>query len=209
MGGRLRVPDGTVEPDFESRFPSITALCRAGNFAPRLQVGDQVAYLTVKSKDAGDQAPGWRLIAVLRVSRRFSDHDEAAGWYVGQGCPIPSNCLVDGNPPKAFEFTNQNPPAKVKKRVAVESDSSHAIRLWDATYRRRVGEWPDFLATKVESLDLFHPPQLLEADLVKVFGEIPGTLNPPKITRNQLRRLVKLATRRKSWHGGTGDGGHM
>lgn len=186
------------EPDFESRFPSITASCRAGNFAPRLQVGDRVAYLTVKGKYAGDQAPGWRLIAVLRVSHRFSDHDEAAGWYARQGCPIPSNCLVDGNPPKAFELTNQNPPAKVKKRVAADPDSSRAIRLWDATYRRRVREWPNFLATKVEFLDLVHPPQLREADLVKVFGEVPGTLNPPKMTHDQLRHLVELATRRNS-----------
>lgn len=186
------------EPDFESRFPSITAICRAGNFAPRLQVGDRVAYLTVKGKYAGDEAPGWRLIAVLRVSHRFSDHDEAAGWYARQGCPIPSNCLVDGNPPKAFELTNGNPPANVKRRVAAESDFRVAIRLWDATYRRRVRECPVFLATKVEFLDLTRPPQLREADLVKVFGKVPATLNPPKITYDQLKRLVELATRRAS-----------
>ena len=55
------------EPDFESAFPSITAMCRAGNFAPRLQIGDRIAYLTVKGKYLGHHEPGWRLVAVLRA----------------------------------------------------------------------------------------------------------------------------------------------
>lgn len=188
------------EPDFESLFPSITATCRAGNFAPRLQVDDGVAYLTVKGKYAGDEAPGWRLVAVLRVSRRFSDHNEAAGWYARQGCPLPSNCLVADNPPNAFELTNGNPPAKVKKRVAAESDFRLAVRLWDATYRRRVTKWPVFLATKAEFLELIRPPQLQEIDIVEVFGKIPATLNPPEITCHRLERLVKLATGRAAKH---------
>lgn len=184
------------EPDFESPFPSITATCRAGNFAPCLHVGDRVAYLTVKGKYAGDQAPGWRLVAVLRVTHRFSDHSEAAGWYVLQGCPVPSNCLVDDNPAKPFELTNGNPPAKVKKRVAAESDSRLAIRLWDSMYRRRVAEWPVFLATKAEFLELMRPPQLRELDIVEIFDRIPATLNPPEISCDQLERLVEIATER-------------
>lgn len=36
------------EPDLESAFPSISALCRGRNFAPRLRVGDLAAYLAAK-----------------------------------------------------------------------------------------------------------------------------------------------------------------
>jgi hypothetical protein len=36
------------EPDLESSFPSISALCRAQMFAPRLHVGDRVIYMTKK-----------------------------------------------------------------------------------------------------------------------------------------------------------------
>jgi hypothetical protein len=186
------------EPDFESPFPSITALCRGGNFAPRLQVGDRVAYLTVKGKYAGDQAPGWRLVAVLRVSHRFLDHEEAAGWYRRQGCPVPSNCLVDENHPKPFELTNGDPPAEVKQRVVAQLDCRVAIRLWDATYRRRATKWPVFFATTAEFLELVRPPQLREADMVDLFGRVPATLNPPEITCDRLKRLVKLATKRVS-----------
>jgi len=38
------------------------------------------------------------------------------------------------------------------------------------------------------------PPQLLEADMVEIFGEVPGMLNPPKISCDRLGRLVELAT---------------
>ncbi len=182
------------EPDFESPFPSITATCRSGNFAPRLQMGDHVAYLTVRAKYEGDVATGWRLVAALCVSQRFSDHNEAANWYRLKGCPLPSNCLVPDNPPKVFELTNGNPPAEVKKRVRLESNPRLAIRLWDATYRQRISEWPVFLVTTAEFLQLRHPPQLREAQLVKVFGKVPSTLNPPQITASQLRRLLDLAT---------------
>jgi hypothetical protein len=182
------------EPDFESPFPSITATCRSGNFAPRLDVGDRVVYLTVKAKYEGDATPGWRLVAVLSVNNRFSDHHEAARWYTLKGSSLPSNCLVPDNPPKAFELTNRNPPAEIKKRVRLQSDSRLAIRLWDATYRQRVSEWPVFLATTAEFLQLNHPPKLQEAQIVEVFGKIPATLNPPRITPDQVRRLLDFAT---------------
>jgi len=38
------------EPDFESNFPSITALCRKNKLAPQLKVGDIVVYLTKPGK---------------------------------------------------------------------------------------------------------------------------------------------------------------
>ena len=181
------------EPDLQSPFPSITATCRAGNFAPRLQVGDRVVYLTVKGIYAGDEEPGWRLVAVLRVRHRFSDHNEAARWYRLQGCPMPGNCLVPDNPPKEFELTNGNPPAEVRKRIIAEPDFRLAIRLWDATYRQRVAKWPVFLATESEFLELTTPPQLREGQMLKVFGKIPATLNPPKLSFDHLRCLLDFA----------------
>ena len=80
------------EPDLESRFSSVSATCLAANFAPRLQVGDRVTYLTVKGKYSGDLEPGWRLVAVLRIRRCFPSHEDAADWYLQHGLLIPSNC---------------------------------------------------------------------------------------------------------------------
>jgi len=181
------------EPDFESRFPSITATCRGGNFAPRLQVGDRVVYLTVRGRYGGDIESGWRLVAVLRVVCRFDSHAGAAAWYQQQNQPVPSNCFVEGNSPKPLDFTNGDPPDDVKQRG--ESDPVKIIRLWDATYRQRISKWPVFLASEAELLELSNPPQLSVPQMMRIFGRIPATLNPPEITRNQLENLVSLATR--------------
>jgi hypothetical protein len=183
------------EPDFESRFPSITALCRGGNFAPRLRIGDRIAYLTVKGRYAGDEAFGWRLVAILRIIHRFSDHNEAARWYARQGCPLPSNCLTGDSPPKAFELTNGKLPAEVRGRINTRSDPGAAIRFWGATYRKRARKWPVLLATRAEFLELTDPPQLREGDLIRVFGKVPATRTPPEVSSDRLERLVTLALR--------------
>jgi hypothetical protein len=184
------------EPDFESSFPSITATCRGGNFAPRLQGGDRIAYLTVKGQYLDDAEPGWRLVAVLRVVQRFASHDEAAAWYRREARSLPSNCLVEANPPKAFELSNGDPPKEVRERMAGESDPVRAVRLWDATYRQRVAKWPVFLATQADFIELNHPPHLGESQMRAIFGRVPSTLNPPRIACRQLEALVQLATGR-------------
>ena len=183
------------EPDFESPFPSITSVCRGGNFAPRLQVGDRIAYLTVKGQYPGDPERGWRLVAVLPVIQRFSSHNEAAAWYKRQNHPLPSNCVIDGNSAKSFELTNRDPPAVIKKRTELKEEFVRLIRLWDATYRRRVAKWPVFLATKAEFIDLNDPPQLNETQMRAIFGGIPATRNPPRISCERLEHLVQLAMR--------------
>src|ERR1043166_8620255 len=65
------------EPDFESRYPSITALCRAGKFAPRLKPGDRIAYIT-KRGNYGTAVGHWRVVAMLEVAYRFESHAIAA-----------------------------------------------------------------------------------------------------------------------------------
>jgi hypothetical protein len=182
------------EPDLESPFPSISATCRAGNFAPRLQEGDRVAYLTVKGKYGCDLEPGWRLVAILCIICRLPSHKEAAGWYLQRGCPIPSNCLVDGNPPKAYELTNQNPPSEIKERIRSKSDFGRAARCWDRLYCHRVTKWPVFLATQAEFRELTHPPQLRKTAIIEAFGRVPGTLNPPEVPCDRLELLIQLAT---------------
>ena len=185
------------EPDFESRFPSISALCRVDKFAPRLKIGDRAAYLTVCRKYPGDEMVGWRLVAILRVAHDpFADHREAAQWYAEQGCPTPSNCLVPGNPPKAFDHTHGELPDEVRRNPRVDTDRLKT-RLWDCGYWERARKQPVFLATEVEFLDLVQPPQLQKGDMVDVFGKVPGTQTPKEIDRGQLRSLLDIATKRE------------
>jgi hypothetical protein len=60
-------------------------------------------------------------------------------------------------------------------------------------HRQRVAKDSVFLITEAEFIELNDPPQLSETQMRTVFGDIPATLNPPKITRERLDRLVRLA----------------
>lgn len=182
------------EPDFKADAPSISALCRSDKFAPRLSPGDRVAYITSQRVYGG--SPGWCLVAGLKVVERFESHADAAGWYRERGDRLPSNCMVADNPPETYSRTNKLPPAEVAARVAESGDDLLAVRQWDATYAARARSCGVFLACAFEYLELETPPILRHADLRAIFGRIPGTQNPPLITRDQYEALMQFSARR-------------
>ncbi len=179
------------EPDFESKYPSITATCRSGNFAPRLHPGDRVGYLTVKGKCLGDVQPGWRFVAILRVLHRFESHSEAAQWYRQRGLPLPSNCIVPGNRPKPLSVTSRSLGAQAVGCTPEAGEARAFIREWDMVYRQRIKRYPTFLVCAAEYLDLWTPPQVLPPRMRRIFGRIPGTLNPPAVSGHQLIALSR------------------
>jgi hypothetical protein len=165
------------EPDFESEFPSISALCRDKNFAPRLQIGDTAVYLTTKGRWGRHPESHWRLVGVLRVKERFETHAAAAEWYREQDLPLPSNCWVVGNPPIPYEQTVQDSPWET----------------WDRSYRARARRCPVFLATEPLFLELSQPPIVTEEMLIQAFGRVPNTLTPPAVSESHVERLLTLA----------------
>lgn len=122
------------EPDFESKYPSISALCRSSNFAPHIQEGDNVVYITVKGKYQTIDQKHWRLISILKVIKRFESHKEASEWYVKQGVSIPNNCMIDGNLPYPLEKTFGVHPSN---RFGEEKDPERLVHLWNLGYRHR------------------------------------------------------------------------
>lgn len=188
------------EPDLESAFPSITALCHGGHFAPRLHVGDRVAYLTVKGKYEGDEEKGWRAVAFLEVIERCQSHEEAADWYCGQGLPLPSNCVVQGNEALPPDRTSRGScsarcaaPNACGVSEGCDGRCDDDCRGRDAEYRCRAHKWPAFLITQAEFLKLVDPPQVTGRDLRSIFGRIPATQAPPEISSHQFSRLFRLA----------------
>lgn len=119
------------EPDFESKFPSISALCRSAHFAPRLHIGDKVIYITRKAHYFNAAEGHWRLVAILKILASFESHAVAADWYRAERLPLPSNCMVPGNPPLALEMTDRH---------------YNDLRRWDASYRLRAKTWGVFHA---------------------------------------------------------------
>ena len=114
------------EPDLQSRWPSISALCRKQYFAPRLRPGDHVVYITVKRTYPGADEAHRRLVAILNIKASFKTHRDAAVWYRDQGIALPSNCMVFGNRPQPLDQTDQYCPD---------------LGRWDADYRVRAATW--------------------------------------------------------------------
>ena len=158
------------EPDLMSSFPSITALCRKGKFAPYLQAGDTVIYITVKGNYFGIEQKHWRLVAILEVIHHFASHLEAGAWYESQGLPLPTNCITHVNPPLSLDLA---PPIK-----HYQTD----LRKWDLAYQSRARQYGDFLICKPVFKELYEPPLITDDTMLKVFGKIPLTRNPPKIS---------------------------
>lgn len=166
------------EPDFEAEFPSISALCRVDKFAPRLHVGDIVAYLTRKGSYGGFNGSHWRLTAVLQVQMRFESHVEAASWYFDRGLTLPRNCMIAGNPPLPLDRTD----------AFIES-----LRVWDREYQKRSEKCGVFLACAPLFRELWSPPVITPAMMLRTFGRIPGTQNPPAISKEELNALLKTS----------------
>ena len=168
------------EPDFEAESPSITGLCRGARFAPRLSVSDVVVYLTVKGNYPGYHGGHWRLAAILKVVKRFESHREAADWYGARALALPRNCMVAGNPPLPMDQT-ANP------------HNYPNVGFWDSLYRKRVRDNGVFLACQPLFRELHDPPVVTREMLIKVFGRIPGTQTPPRISDGQYGDLIALA----------------
>lgn len=171
------------EPDFESAFPSISASSRGRNFAPRLRPGDTVVYTTTKGRWGGLPAPHWRLAAVLEVHRRFETHADAAAWYRARRLPVPSNCVVNGNPPLPVPLT-------LHHGAAHDGD-------WDAVCLARAAETGAFLACLPRFVELHDPPVVTEGDLLALLGTLPNTRTPPEITEAALDGLLGLVERHR------------
>jgi hypothetical protein len=171
--------DGSIrrEPDLEHRFPSITCLCRGQMFAPRLESGDVVVYLTLKGY-YGEGEAHRRLAAILLVDRVFDRHEDAAGWYRSLDLPVPSNCMVGGNAPRPVE-----------QSLRPDADAA----AWDAEYKARARANGTFVVCRPfqRKVNLsWKAPALHDADLRAIFGRVPGTRNPGALSMSHLQPLL-------------------
>jgi hypothetical protein len=180
--------DGSIrrEPDLEHEFPSISCLCRAGNFAPRLRVGDVVAYMTKKARYRS-RTSHWRLTAVLEVRAVLASHLAGAQWYRERGLTFPSNCWVHGNPAKPFEQSHRI------FRASSCAGPKRTYREWDATYRLRAMKHGTFVVCTALFRDLSWDAPIIERrHFLRALGKVPGTHNPGALTMDQCCRLMRV-----------------
>jgi hypothetical protein len=68
-----------------------------------------------------------------------------------------------------------------------------SVSRWDAGYQLRARKCGVFLACESEYLELHEPPILTRDTMLSVFGRIPVTRNPPKISDDEFAALRKIA----------------
>ncbi len=180
--------DGSIrrEPDLEHEYPVISCLCRGDKFAPRLEVGDTVAYLTRKAR-FGTGKSQRRLTAVLQVQTVLVSHEDGSNWYRDQNLDLPSNCMVRGN---------EHEPLVRSHRQHVDSkklSDEKLSRRWDGQYRVRASRYGSFVVCDVLFRDLsWEAPVVNDDKLVKAFGRIPGTQNPGSLPQGEFHLLLGL-----------------
>lgn len=186
------------EPDFENPYPSITALCRQGQFAPHLKVNDIVAYITVGGK-INPYKKGHHLVAILQVVDVYETHQIGEIEYRKNKIPTPSNCMITGNYPLQFSKTGGNFNNKTQEKmflarseVEKEKIGERRIKNWNNEYLAKSIIWKCFVKTKPLFLEINKPPLISKSDFNYIFGKTPNTRNPNLITKKQLSEIAQI-----------------
>lgn len=185
------------EPDFEAKYPSITALCRGRACAPRLNINDTIIYMTVKHNYDNVGIPHYRLTAILKIIEKFENHSAAAMWYKNKKISIPSNCLIESNPPLPVEKTlgfGKREMIRIYNLEKLKKDTILKAKLggWDGEYWEKIKKYPVFLVCRKLYVNLENPPILFEKDLIRIFKRVPGTRTPPAITQDEYKFILKV-----------------
>jgi hypothetical protein len=177
------------EPDFEAKYPSISALCRGRLFAPHLQEGDEVAYITAKGR-YGEEFWHWRIVARLKVFKRFESHLEAADWYLKNVGELPSNCMVYGNPPLPLSQTTRGASNCAKGC----GSAAATLKQWNKHYQKRADTIPVFFACKTVWKELASPKMLTDEGALKVLrsGKRVRSRLPIKITNAEVKAIEDI-----------------
>lgn len=177
------------EPDFESEFPSISALCRGKLFAPRLEEGDEIVYITIKNR-YGETSKHWRIVAHLKIFKCFDTHLKAAEWYREKVGKLPSNCMVAGNPPiplyRTLHGASYCAPGCGSAAATLKQRNEH--------YQERADTTPIFFACETVWKELNSPTILTDKAAFKILKSKKrvNARNPIEITNAELKALEKL-----------------
>jgi hypothetical protein len=187
------------EPDFQNPFPSISALCRQGTFAPNLIKGDIIVYMTVQGHYPPYNEKHHRIVAILQVEEIYDSHQQGQLKYSKLKAPIPSNCMVKGNLPMEFDKTAGNFKSERELKHFLKHNQytqliigQRYLRHWDNSYLQKSTRWTCFVRTKSLYKNLDNPIPIFRKDFNAIFGKLPNTRTPNKISEKQFIELSKL-----------------
>ena len=188
------------EPDLQNDYPSISALCRKGQFAPTLKPYDIVVYLTVKGDYPPYDKQHHRLLAILQVEEIYTTHIDGQIGYSQLKVQTPSNCMVNGNPPYDFDKTagNFDKITEMKKFLSRSIGQQKVIgqrriQCWDKDYLRKSQNWTCFVRTRKLYCELTNPKPIFPSDFETIIGNPTPPRQPKKLSERQFKQLSKIA----------------
>jgi hypothetical protein len=163
--------DGGIrrEPSLEHKQPGITSICRGFMFAPNLQVGDKIIYVTKKKPDR-------KIVCALEIIHSFPTHLAAATYYRNSNLPLPGNCCVAGN----------------KYRLP-GNDAGNPVQTNNFYQQKRVNPYPVFHVCKKIKENLNAPSIISDSVINKILGvNYDNYQNQKEITMKQFATLTKM-----------------
>ena len=206
------------EPDFSSRYPSITSLCRKALFAPKLEVGDRIVYMSIrkpcgqynniKERDYGHPKSN-SLVAVLEVIDVLSSHQKGKNWYNNKKLAVPTNCMASPLP-LAHDQTGGHFDEKgcgvhgvtiddfnSCSKKAQQECGQNIVESMDAEYSKRAKQYPCFVITKWLSGNTQNPLALTNPDWGRIrcdgLHEVYNTQWPVKLCNAEFNRLHTIS----------------
>jgi len=173
------------EPDFENAKPAITQLCRPTKLVTRLNKKDLVIYIT-KLNRYGTKQAHWKLISILEVIDIVPDHNSALTYYTNNKIPVSQNIICNSTTPFPLDYTHG-----INENNKNNTDANKVIKKWNAGYMYRAKQYPEVAITQVwnDILHLDNPPIINHQMMKSIFGRIPGTQNPPKLSDAEWRNF--------------------
>jgi hypothetical protein len=168
-------------------------------FAPHLHIGDIVVYMTVQGRYSPYSEKHHRVVAILQVDEIYATHQQGQIEYSKLNISTPSNCMVNGNLPFDFDKTAGNFKKTRDLKHFLEQNQQNQLTIgqrylvhWDNSYLQKSQQWTCFIRTKALYKNLLDPVPIFHQDFEIIFGKLPNTRTPNKISEKQLIELSKL-----------------
>jgi hypothetical protein len=149
-----------------------------------------IIYITKLGKYSSKQSH-WKFIAVLEVIAISQNHNIAMAFYTNNNLPVSQNVMCSSTTPFPFDMSHGKCGFKINGLLPKQ-----IINKWNARYQFRANHYPALAITQIWQNHIYlNNPSIIDHQMMqRIFGRIPGTQNPPKISatewtnfRNELK----------------------
>jgi hypothetical protein len=114
------------------------------------------------------------------------DHNAALDFYNQDNMAVSQNIIGKSTSPFPLDYTHG-----ISAHNNSDTDALRVIEKWNADYMFRAKQYPKVAITRVWNgiLYLDNPPIINHQMMKSIFGRIPGTQNPPKLSDGEWQNF--------------------